>query len=324
MRKAVCTVPSIQGVCRSAALASVLPATSTLAGEAPRSCIQVRPEPLGWGDAGQHGVAVIDVGPESIDFELIETASRRYEHHELDCTGAAASAVVAEQLAGALAGLPEPDRLCLRIDLVGEVEPDCEIRVAELAEPLSESLAALVLRDRTRPAYDLDSLARQHTAQGRFVRRLTERIQRATSAEERETLELALLAGLRALDGRRDSPDANRARGCSRVQAPHRSVGDESFPHRCDRAERGGQEHPCRSSWSGPCLLLQARASAYRWCLRTGPVPSLEWCVVTRANARLKDTRQDRDLTVEWDFEAHTVIVRNARHRGGPVRSGVG
>lgn len=162
------------------------------------------PEQLGWGAAGRHGFALIDVGPAHVEVQLVDTATRRYQERDLDCTGASSSAAVAERLAEALSQLPEADHLCLRVDLVGEVEPSCEVSVDELSEPHARRFAALVLRDRTRPGYDLDALARQPTVQGRFVRRLTERMEIAASEDDRAKLELALRAGLRALDGRKD------------------------------------------------------------------------------------------------------------------------
>ena len=54
------------------------------------------------------------------------------------------------------------------------------------------------------PSYDLDAIAVQRTARGRFVRRLQEQIEHEATDEERAKLELALLTGLRALDGRKE------------------------------------------------------------------------------------------------------------------------
>ena len=80
--------------------------------------------------------------------------------------------------------------------LEGEVDPGCEIVPAELEERCRGGLAELHVRDRTRPAYDLDALAAEQSARGRFVRRMR--------ASEDPLAAEALHAGLRAIDGRRE------------------------------------------------------------------------------------------------------------------------
>jgi hypothetical protein len=81
----------------------------------------------------------------------------------------------------------------------------CEVRTAELARRLGEGFAALAVRDRTSPAIDLETLARQPTVEGRFVLRML------TSAEAepvRSDLYLdAARAGIRALAGQREPVD---------------------------------------------------------------------------------------------------------------------
>jgi hypothetical protein len=124
----------------------------------------------------------------------------------VDCTGAATGAEIAHRLDEALApelagGAPE---LHLRLVLEGEVEPEAEIRVVDLAQELRGHVAEIVVLDRTRSGYDLDALVAEPTARGGFVRALAGRIDAAADAGERERLEYALVLGLRALDGRRD------------------------------------------------------------------------------------------------------------------------
>ena len=64
--------------------------------------------------------------------------------------------------------------------------------------------AQIEVVDSTTPSYDLDHLAQQETVSGLFVRELQEQIAAAVDDREREKLGLALVAGLRALDGRAD------------------------------------------------------------------------------------------------------------------------
>jgi hypothetical protein len=64
--------------------------------------------------------------------------------------------------------------------------------------------AALQIRDRTFPEYDLAAFERQNTATGHFVRSLRARITAAADDTERAHLELALRLGLHALHGRKE------------------------------------------------------------------------------------------------------------------------
>ncbi len=78
--------------------------------------------------------------------------------------------------------------------LTGEIEPGCEIDVRSISERCGAGLTELAVIDRTVPAYDLDAIARERSVRGRFVARL--RHSGDPAAHE------AILAGLRALDGR--------------------------------------------------------------------------------------------------------------------------
>lgn len=160
------------------------------------------PEPLGWGETGRHCAAVITLEPgEEPEVALIDVATRRYEERDVDCEGAASSAEIAQRVTAALDD-PDPERVYVRVVLRGEVDRDCEVDVDALASDLGGAYAALEIRDRTVPAYDLDAVAEQDTARGEFVRRLRERLAEAGDERERRVIEGALLAGLRALDGR--------------------------------------------------------------------------------------------------------------------------
>jgi exonuclease SbcD len=167
------------------------------------------PEPLGWGEVGRHCFAIVELSSREVTEggvavpQLHDVNRRRYEDRRVVCDGSVSSAAVAERVEAALNDT-DPGAVFLRVDLVGQVAPGCQIDLENLAGRHRERYAALVLRDRTKSEYDLEALARQRTATGQFVRTLRGRIAQAGEPAERETLELALLAGLHALNGRRD------------------------------------------------------------------------------------------------------------------------
>jgi hypothetical protein len=123
--------------------------------------------------------------------EAVPIARRRYVERTVAIDGAAGSAQVEAALAAAVSAEAGAS---LRIVLTGEIEPGCEIDPAALAERCGDGLAELAVVDRTEPAYDLDAIAAEASVRGRFVARL-----RAAADPEADD---AILAGLRALDGR--------------------------------------------------------------------------------------------------------------------------
>jgi DNA repair exonuclease SbcCD nuclease subunit len=166
------------------------------------------PEPLGWSETGDHCYGLIDVTEGSVQTELIAINTRRYEERDVDCAGCGSSAEVDRVLSEDL-GDEEADRIFLRVRLVGEIEPDCSVDRRALVEKHGVRYAGLEIKNETRAGYDLETIASQPTAKGGFVRKLQERIADAADDRERETLKLALEAGLRSLDGSEEMLDVD-------------------------------------------------------------------------------------------------------------------
>jgi DNA repair protein SbcD/Mre11 len=155
-------------------------------------CYPGSPEPLDWGErTGMHGASMVEVSAGTVTAQALQVARRRYVEHSLAVDGAAGSA----QIEAALAPLVAAEAgASLRVVLTGEIEPGCEIDTAALADRCGEGLTELAIVDRTAPSYDLDALAAEPSVRGRFVARLLASADPAAGE--------AILAGLRALDGR--------------------------------------------------------------------------------------------------------------------------
>ena len=155
-------------------------------------CYPGSPEPLDWGErTGLHGASVVEVRDGSVTAEAVPIARRRYVERTLAVDGAAGSAQVEAALAPVVTA---ESGASLRVVLTGEIEPGCEIDAGALAERCRDGLAELAVVDRTVPAYDLDAIAAEASVRGRFVARLL-------ASADPDAGE-AILAGLRALDGR--------------------------------------------------------------------------------------------------------------------------
>ena len=155
-------------------------------------CYPGSPEPLDWGErTGAHGASIVEIGGGTLTAEAIPIARRRYVERTVSVAGVSGSAQV--EVAVATAAAEEPGA-SLRVVLTGEIEPGCEIDAHSLSERCAAGLTELAVVDRTVPAYDLEALAREGSVRGRFVARLLH----AGDPDSHE----AVLAGLRALDGR--------------------------------------------------------------------------------------------------------------------------
>jgi DNA repair exonuclease SbcCD nuclease subunit len=161
-------------------------------------------EPLGWGETGRHCYALVEIENGEATVELHDVNRFRYAEVRVECSDATSSHDIEQRLAKEL-GSGDPN-LYQHVTLVGDVAPDCEVDRTHLVSLHAGNFAGLRISDETRPGYDYKALAALSTVDGLFVRTLQGEIETATF-EERAQLELALQAGLRAIDGRKDLID---------------------------------------------------------------------------------------------------------------------
>lgn len=156
------------------------------------------PEPLGWGDHGRHCIALLEIGGDGLTTELIDLNKTTFETREVDCSGCESSAAVAARLTG----LNEDPDLFLRVRLVGEIAPDCEIDVANLAISRGGNFASLEFVDATEPMLDIAARIERKSLDGLFTRKLLKQIESAQDPRARRIAQMALEAGLRAVERR--------------------------------------------------------------------------------------------------------------------------
>jgi exonuclease SbcD len=150
------------------------------------------PEPLGWGERdGDHSASLVTITDAGVATVTIPLARRFYAEEPVAVDGARSSADLEAAVRATAAAHPGTS---LRIVLSGEVAAGCAVDTAALEERCAEQTAEVVVRDRTVPAYDLEAIAAESTVRGRFAARLL--------ASPDPHAHEALLAGLRALDGR--------------------------------------------------------------------------------------------------------------------------
>jgi DNA repair protein SbcD/Mre11 len=155
------------------------------------------PEPLSFGESGERGAVVLDVGDDGSVTRSRHSVARSTLHDlAVDITGCASGHEVRQRIEAALAGLAGT----VRVTVAGEVEPGAQVDLAGIDE-VAPHLDALVARlGRVTVAYDIDDIASHTgTVRGRFVRDVLDAADLDDDIRQR-----VLVTGLRALDGRTD------------------------------------------------------------------------------------------------------------------------
>lgn len=155
------------------------------------------PDPLAFGETGDRGAVLVTVkGDGSVVRERHRVAVSVVRDVPVDLTGVTYSGQVAERVAAAVDGLSG----VVRVTLSGEVGPDVDLRLEDVAALPIPHLDALLPRlGQVRVSYDVDRLKDEPTVRGQFVRDVLGHSELGEDQRRR-----VLVTGLRALDGRGD------------------------------------------------------------------------------------------------------------------------
>lgn len=153
------------------------------------------PDPLSFGEDGERGAVMIEVGPHGLTSRTTHAVGVTQVHDiDLDVTGCGSEQDVRESLAERLAGLHGT----ARVTLSGELGPDVSLNTADLASAAPQLDGFMCRIGRIHVAYDLDTIEDEATVRGEFVRSVRGA---GLDLEEEERI---LVTGLRSLEGRSD------------------------------------------------------------------------------------------------------------------------
>ncbi|WP_157721769.1 metallophosphoesterase family protein [Tumebacillus avium] len=155
-------------------------------------------EPLGYDEPGEHGAFLLEVTRGGARVEWLPLAQRAYRLLDVDISGAQSLFDIVEKVNGAVPA-ESKGRDLLEITLSGALDPSLILDRDDLLERLQGTAYHLRLTDATHPDIDGDAFA-AHSAQGRYVARLRERLDNETDEAKRRTLERALQLGLLAYE----------------------------------------------------------------------------------------------------------------------------
>lgn len=167
----------------------------------PRCAYPGSPEPLDFGEEGQHYVLEIEIDGAKVRAEALPFNEVSYRNESLDVGQMTSSDEIREAIVG-FAGDAGHTKDIVRVVLQGQSDPETDVNVTSLLNVTADNFRYLDLVDKTVPAFDLENLSRETTTRGSFVRKMQARIDAATEPAERLRLESALFYGLQAFAGR--------------------------------------------------------------------------------------------------------------------------
>jgi DNA repair exonuclease SbcCD nuclease subunit len=157
------------------------------------------PAGRGFDETGEKVVLLGEITDSGVSITKKTISRYRYRKSALSLDGVRDERQAEEKIRERVREASQRD--VLRLVLEGKVFREFNPSMVSLDEDTMR-VAHVELEWRVEPEYDVDSIARKSTTEGAFVRELLERIERAESEEEAETLRRAIYYGLDALSGK--------------------------------------------------------------------------------------------------------------------------
>jgi DNA repair exonuclease SbcCD nuclease subunit len=154
------------------------------------------PDPLTFGEIGERGAVIAEIGGDGTTMRTRHRVAVSEVHDcTVDLTGVTHSGEVRERVAAEVKGLAG----VVRVTLVGEVEPEVDVRLRDVDSGWDHLEALVARRGLITVAYDLDELRSEKSVRGQFIRLVD-----GDEALDDLTRGKVLTTGLRALAGRFD------------------------------------------------------------------------------------------------------------------------
>ncbi len=157
------------------------------------------PEGRGWDEEGPCGYLLGNIEDGEVQIESRICNQYPLRTLVIDCDGFSSREQIVEAILQQRGSLFD-GRTILRVRLAGSVDPRIELSLEQMEERIAEEVLHVHWEDQTQPALDFETLSRENTLCGRFVRSLNQRIA-AAPPEDRDLLERARLYGVQALQG---------------------------------------------------------------------------------------------------------------------------
>lgn len=155
-------------------------------------------QPLGFGEEGDHSVALLTIQPDFIECECIDIASQAFITLDVSPQETTDMHDLAEDIVTSV-DKRAADANFLRLRLSGIQNKDLHIDLDYLKEFLLNYFEHIIIKNNMRTSFDITELAQEQTVRGAFVRKLQEML--TENQDDQELARLALQYGLDAFEG---------------------------------------------------------------------------------------------------------------------------
>ena len=160
------------------------------------------PEGQGFDELDEKGVYIGNIGKGVCDLKFTPINRRRHIHMVIDVSDLENQNDIPDKIISALSeafGENYPENL-YKIDLTGELPEDFNISLNEINERLSDRLFFVKTRNYTEVYIDKETIAKEATLKGIFVKNMLKKIEEAQDSEK-PIFQKALSLGLKAFNG---------------------------------------------------------------------------------------------------------------------------
>lgn len=148
---------------------------------------------LGFDETGKHGMIEGELKDGKLNIEFIAIDPREFVVKEIDCT----SFLTLEELVENINCVKTVEENFYEIELMGR--RNFEINIYKLKRLITNE-RILKLKNSTKPNFNLEELSNEATLKGLFAKEMLERLESATTLEEKNIIENAIEIGLEVLE----------------------------------------------------------------------------------------------------------------------------
>lgn len=161
------------------------------------------PEPLNFGEPGEHGVIIGTISKSGIKLKFVPTSKRSFIQKNIRIKSDYGLEEICEIIKNSIGEEVRKNNF-LRFKLIGESDESIGLNSDIIREKLKNDFFYFDVIDLTVPDYDLEAVIREnlHTALGVFTLKMKSEIERA-KGKEKEILEKSLYYGLDTLLGKK-------------------------------------------------------------------------------------------------------------------------
>ncbi len=159
------------------------------------------PQPLSFGEGGEHGAALVEVLRDDIRVRPVITATQFFYTYTVDMSTFNGMSGLVPEIRSIAGDSPDREAAFLRLHLTGVIPEDAHLDKELLREQLQSYFDFVLIRDTTRPEAWYEELQNEPTVRGAFVKRLKKMM--AEETDDRELILAAMRYGLQAFEDER-------------------------------------------------------------------------------------------------------------------------